>query len=60
MEGGTQGRKEGQMEGLMDRPYFIGPFEPWPGSNKKYNTKRVMHSMRKKQYRLLFFSKCFR
>ena len=29
----------GQTEGRMDRPYFIGPFQPRPGVQKKKKSK---------------------
>ena len=34
-EGWMEGRKDGQMDGQTEKPYFIGPFWLWPGVQQK-------------------------
>ena len=39
------------MEGQTDRPYFIGPFQPWPGVQKSW----VLHQKKLHTLSTIYF-----
>ena len=48
----TDGRMDGRMERWTDRPYFIGPFQPWLGVQQQRKRGRVIKVIKKKALEL--------